>query len=440
MKGRRFGFIGLEPGVMPRHVWVLLYAAFVSIGLGTFDAFATPYVLSENVGIPITEQGSVVGRLNVYTEIVLLMVFAPFGVLSDRIGRRGVYAFGFTCLAIGYALFPFATTVTELALIRVIYSLGLGAVTGMLATLLGDYAIPEHRGRMTGTLGVLNGLGVVMSAVFLARLPKVFVGMGYDDYTAGQYTLLIVAGLCLFSALMVGFGLKGSTAVPAASRPSVRELFRSGYTAAVENPRIAVAYASAFVARGDLVVVGTFLVLWGKVAAVESGMDTAAAIDAGRIPFVISQSAALLWAIVAIVMIDRFHRMTALAMCMGLAAVAYLTLMFVDDPLDRANLPFFVLLGIGQISAFLGSTTLIGKEAPAAQRGSIVGAFSVAGALGILVTSGVGGQVFDAIDPRAPFFLLGIMNALVLIAAVYVRFRAPGPTVPAGVTLAAPTA
>jgi len=309
-------------------------------------------------------------------------------------------------------------------------------VTGMLATLLGDYAIPEHRGRMVGMTGVLNGLGVVTSAIFLARLPKVFVSMGYDDFTAGQYTLLIVAGLCVLSACVVGFGLKGSTAVAAADRPTVRELFRSGYSAAVQNPRIAVAYASAFVARGDLVVVGTFLVLWGKVAAVESGMGTAAAIDAGRIPFIVAQSAALLWAIVAIFLIDRFHRMTALAGCMGLASFAYLMLIFVDNPLDRANVPFFLLLGIGQISAFLGSTTLIGKEAPAAQRGSVIGMFSVAGALGILITSGVGGQVFDAIDPRAPFILLGIMNFVVLLAALIVRIRAPGPATPADASLA----
>ncbi|MBL8201163.1 MAG: MFS transporter [Chromatiales bacterium] len=425
--GQRFGLIGLEPGVASRHVWILLYAAYVTIGLATFDAFATPYVLSTALGIPITEQGAVVGRLNVYTEIVLLVVFTPLGVLSDRIGRRAVYAFGFICLAAAYALFPYAGSETELALIRVIYSVGLGGVTGMIATLLGDYAVPGDRGKLTAMTGILNGLGVVTGAIFLARLPQVFAEMGYNQFQAGQFTLWIVAGLCLLSALVVAAGLRKGTPVAKEDRPPVRELFRSGFDLARKNPRIAVAYASAFVARGDLVVVGTFLVLWGKVAAVNAGMEPAAAIEAGRLPFVIAQSAALMWAIVAVFLLDRFHRMTGLAVCMGLAAVGYLLLIFVEDPLDKANIPFFLLLGIGQISAFLGSTTLIGKEAPAAQRGSVIGAFSVAGALGILITSGIGGTIFDSIDPRAPFMLLGVMNLAVLAAAVLVRIYAPGP-------------
>lgn len=419
----RFGFVGLEPGVTHKHMWVLLYAAFVSIGLATFDAFGTPYVLSENVYVELEKQGMVIGRLNVYTEILLLMAFTPFGVLSDRIGRRAVYAFGFGCLGITYALYPYATSVSELALIRVFYSLGVAGVTGMLATVIADYTVVEHRGRMVGLTGVMNGLGIVTSALLLAKLPSVFVNMGYSSYQGGQFTFFFVAGLCVFSAIAVGRGLKpGLPVAEHEERPSTRALFKTAVKAAVENPRIAVAYASAFVARGDLVVVGSFLVLWGKVVATGEGMDTAAAIEAGRIPFVVAQAAALVGAIAAIFLLDRMHRMTGLAVCMGLAAFAYINLLRVDDPLATSSIPFFLILGLGQIAAFMGSTTLIGKEAPRAGRGAVIGAFSVAGALGILITSGVGGAVFDAIDPRAPFVLLGIMNAVVMLSALYVRY------------------
>jgi hypothetical protein len=39
------------------------------------------------------------------------------------------------------------------------------------------------------------------------------------------------------------------------------------------------------------------------------------------------------------------------------------------------------------------------------------------------VTSGVGGMLFDAIDPRAPFVLLGVMNLVVMASALYVRYN-----------------
>jgi len=57
------------------------------------------------------------------------MVFAPFGGLSDPIGRRAIYAFGFICLGLRYALLPSASSVTELALMRIICSLGLAGRT-----------------------------------------------------------------------------------------------------------------------------------------------------------------------------------------------------------------------------------------------------------------------------------------------------------------------
>ena len=68
-------------------------------------------------------------------------------------GRRAVYAFGFCCLGITYALYPYATSLTELAIIRIFYSLGIAGVTGMLATVIADYTVAEHRGRMVGLTG-----------------------------------------------------------------------------------------------------------------------------------------------------------------------------------------------------------------------------------------------------------------------------------------------
>jgi len=77
-----------------------------------------------NSRIPVNLPG--VTRLNIDAEIVPLMVFVPFGGLSDPIGRRVIYAFGLICLRLRYARLPSASSVTELALMRIICSLGRG--------------------------------------------------------------------------------------------------------------------------------------------------------------------------------------------------------------------------------------------------------------------------------------------------------------------------
>jgi hypothetical protein len=53
----------------------------------------------------------------------------------------------------------------------------------------------------------------------------------------------------------------------------------------------------------------------------------------------------------------------------------------------------------------------------------VVGAFGVFGALGILVASSVGGQLFDKWDRSGPFVLMGVLNGLVLVWALVVRAK-----------------
>jgi MFS family permease len=73
---------------------------------------------------------------------------------------------------------------------------------------------------------------------------------------------------------------------------------------------------------------------------------------------------------------------------------------------------------------FLSAQSLIGQEAPADKRGSVLGAFNISGAVGILLITLGGGELFDAIDPRAPFVVVGSINVLLFFASLYVRLTA----------------
>lgn len=404
----KFGPITTEPGVTSGNMWTLMYASLSSIGVVTGMAAMTTYILTVNLNVPEDKQGAALGQLALWQELALILAYGPLGVFADKYGRRIIYVAGFLTLAMGYVLFPFANNMMELSLARLVYALGIGAVTGMLATVIADYGAQKDRGKLSAVTGFLNGLGVVVIALFIGKLPAIFAQNGVDDLTAGRRTMFVAAAVCIVSAYILWIGLKRGAPSAAAgnAKKPIFSLLKEGFEVARHNPRVAVSYASAFVARGDLAIVGLFAIAWGKQAALAAGMSNTEALSAGLVPFIVAQSTALMWPGVIAIPLDRMRRMRVLALCMGLGASGYCSMFFVKDPLAIISLPLFVLLGIGQISAFLGAQTVIAKEAPPETRGSVIGAFNFCGAIGILVLSVIGGFMFDSIGPWSVFFWL----------------------------------
>ncbi|GMW06336.1 MAG: MFS transporter [Gammaproteobacteria bacterium] len=427
-KPNRLGPYWLQPGVTRINMAGLFLSAYTSIGLLTFIAMSTPFVLTVYLQVPQSEQGTLSGDLHFFQEIVALLLFAPVGVLADRIGRREVFVGGMLMMSLGYSLYSFSSSLPELFFYRFLYTIGIVAATGMMGTILADYSEDRSRGMTVASVGVLNALGVITVAVGLARLPQFFTERGASQEAAGHDAHFVVAAICAVAALLLYLMLKKGTPVKHTERPPVKELVASGIREA-RNPRIALAYACGFIARSDLVLVGTYSVLWGTTAAIAQGMEPAEAMSAGRRVFAIVSTAALFWLPVIGFVLDRINRVTGIILCMTIAAAGYLATTLVDDILANSAIPFLVLLGIGQISAFAGAQTLIAREAPQASRGSVIGMFNMFGAVGILFSTGVGGRVFDALGPAAPFQLVGVLTLVLVMLAVWCRIKAPGPAV-----------
>jgi MFS family permease len=416
--------IDLVEGVTKTNFFSICYGALTTIGLLTFISYATNYVLIENLAYERDQIGTIVGNLQVVAEIALLCVFLPIGLLADKIGRRPVYSFGMFAMGLSYFLYPLATGIGELTLYRVIYAIGMGCATGMLGTVTADYPQNHTRGKMIAVTGILNATGVIFVSLVFARMPKNFADMGFDQITAGKYAMWVVAGTCLITSIVVAFGLKKGTPTEEQKKIPYKEQIKAGL-AEGKNPRIMLAYAAAFVARSDLVILGTFLVLWGVTAGVDAGMSTSEATSVARLLFVTSAMSALIASPIIGYLIDKFDRIVAVSFCMAIAACGYLSMFFVDNVLDPVYRPLFILLGVGQQCAFFAATTLLGQEAPTMKRGAVVGVFNLAGALGILISTGVGGRIFDSIGPSAPFIFIGVCNIFVCIFAIYVNKIAP---------------
>ncbi len=417
----RLGPIRLAPGVLRRHVCAYLFAAFVSIGLFTYLATLTPYILEVNLRVPAGEQGVVTGNLQFWQEIVMLGLIGFWGAMSDRLGRRPVYVAGFLVLALAYVLYPTAASIPELTAYRLVFGVALAALTAMLAAVVADYAHEDSRGKLTGFSYLLNGLGAVLSFMVLSRLPGVFAAEGADPVQAGRYAYWTVAGVAVVAALVM-LWLKPGRPTQVRDRPSVGLLLRDGVLAA-RNPRISLSYLGAFAARADMAVISLFLTLWIVQSATSRGATPGEA--AGRAGMVIGLAlgASMLCSPIIGIVADRINRLTLLCIGFLLAAVGYGWVGSIDDILAPSAIPALLCLGIGQSCTVLTSSVLLAQEAPAGIRGAVFGLQNFCGAIGILALSAGGGWLYDTIGPQAPIIAIAIANGVVCVCAVALRGR-----------------
>ena len=429
-------FLDLAPGISKLNAITFLYASFAVIGLLTFVNTGTAQVLNA-IGIPQAQHGDATKDLVIISEIVQVIVFFIAGIAADRIGRRSVLVLGIVIMGTSYALYPFATTMNELLVYRAIYALGLGASAGMVGTLIADYSGDRTRSQFVAIGGMFNGIGVlVITAVIAANLAPMLVSRGYDPLTASKITHFTIAGLCYVSGLIFYLGLKAGTPGSKEERPPISELITSGFGEAIKNPRIALAYACAFVARSDQVILGTFTVLWGTTAAMKYlGLDFATASGKGAAIFAVTGGASLAYLPILGFLMRKLNRVTAVVICMASAAIGFLGTFLIDEatmiktdgfPLSLQASMLLALLGMGQVSAFLGATLLISAEAPRLKRGAVVGMFNTFGAIGIFVAAYFGGRLFDSVGGHAPLVLLGFFNMTVMLFAIIVRILSPG--------------
>ena len=419
----RIGPVWLNPGVSRRNAFTFFYAAFFTIGSVAFLAAMQNYLLTSNLGIPEEEQGAAVSLLALPYEFVFLLMVGPIGALADRIGRRPIYVVGFLWVAAVMFLLPLTETLLQLGILRAFYGVGSACITSMMATVLADYPQERSRGKMLAFAGICNGLGAIFMAVLLGRLPSVFSSMGYDALLSGRLTYWFGAVLAVMTAVILGRGLKAGKPGVAQERMGMREVVSEGAKVARRNPRILIACCEAFIARGDLAVVSTFMTLWAKQAGLLSGLTLPEAIGAATALAGTISLAQLLFSPVVGYFIDKVDRLTAMASAMGLAGVAYLMVGFSPDPLALIFIPAALLLGMGEASAILSGAAVIGQEASEKVRGAVVGLFNLCGSIGTLVIVFVGGFIYDAWMPGAPFVMVGVINLLVMCGAIAIRRR-----------------
>ncbi|MEH6549371.1 MAG: MFS transporter [Pseudomonadales bacterium] len=423
MKQKTFLGVSLADGVSRGNLLSYLYIALISSGYAGLLAMLEPGLLQE-MDVPYEEQGTLTGNLRVAQEFVYIIMLAVYGSLADKLGRRPIYVWGLVVNSLGWCLYPFATTVPELYLYRLLIALGGAAVIGMMVTVVADYTRDETRGRANGLQGAVATLGAFIPPI-LGFMPQLFVGQGLSQIEALQATFALAAVLGFSAAAVAWGGLAKAVGKQInEARESLMSTLKGGLSEA-KDPGIALSYGAAFISRGDLAVTGAFmglwLVQWGKI---ELGMETSQAMFELAAPRVmVTVCGAFVGALLMGYISDKISRVMAVTIASGLASIVYLAMYFVGDPTESWVMVLLLIMGIAEISAFVSSQALVGQQASSRRRGAVIGFFGVAGAFGILLGSGGGGWLFRHVGPSAPFVLFGALNLMVFIWSLLVRSK-----------------
>jgi len=145
------------------------------------------------------------------------MLQIPFGIWSDRIGRKPLIVVGLLLHVAGSVLGAVAASAPALVIARIVQ--GLGAVSGPVMAFLADLTRPESRTRAMFTIGMSIGVSFVIS---LVAGPLLAAAIGVSG------VFLLIGGLGLVALALVLFVLPAEQ--PLRRRPGARG-FRQVLTA-----------------------------------------------------------------------------------------------------------------------------------------------------------------------------------------------------------------
>ncbi|MEM9385111.1 MAG: MFS transporter [Pseudomonadota bacterium] len=305
----------------------------------------------------------------------------PFGLLSDRIGRRPVIVAGLCLLAAGSVLAATAQTLPVLIVARVLQ--GAGAISAAATALLADLTRFEVRTRAMALLGASIGASFMLSLV-LGPLLGAWLGARSIFWLTGALAL-------------------GGVVLVLGAVPNPPTHARSA--ALLDRARLAEVFASPSLLRLDA---GVFLVhmqLTALFVAVPLVLRDELGLAAGRHwqVYVLAILTSLLATVPMIRALERgtgARRLWVLALIALAVSQALLALGFGSLPvLIGALILFFV--GFNFIEARLPAE--VTREAPGDLRGAATGVYASSQFFGAFVGGSVGGLLYGYGGPSAVF-------------------------------------
>ena len=357
----------------------MVYPVFAAYAQGLSGA--TPYLIGEALGIYGLSQG-------------LLQI--PFGLLSDKVGRKTMIIIGLILFAIGSAIAASSTSIGGVIVGRVLQ--GAGAVGAVILALVADLTSEENRTKAMAMIGISIGFSFMVALV---------LGPIVARFIAVDGIFWLMAALALVGIAITLFVV-----------PNPRRL-RVHRDAETVPALIGGVLKNGELLRLDFGIFALHAMLTASFLVVPGLLQQTMNVTSHDqwlvyLPVLIVSVAVM---VPAIIVAEKHRRMKGVFV----AAVAALVLSQVMLYLDAHNVYVLLAALVVFFSAFnvmeASLPSLITKAAPPDAKGTATGIYSSAQFLGIFVGGVVGGWAHQTGGSAGVFALTIVIALLWLLAA-----------------------
>lgn len=122
----------------------------------------------DRLGMTETEVGIAIS----IGALVMMLGTLPFGLISDRYGRRPFMIIGGVLMVVGLAMNVWATEVWHVFLLVALADFGGAMSNPSVGAMLADVMLPKERGRVMGAYQMIQGFGNIAGFFFLGYIYK----------------------------------------------------------------------------------------------------------------------------------------------------------------------------------------------------------------------------------------------------------------------------